>query len=361
MTKDYKSLEHIIRDIVEKKNDPCWDGYKQEGMKEKNGKSVPNCVPEETEIGDESIVEENIQNQLDEALPALAVLAAPAISTGVRLGVQALTRQLVRQAARRGASNAANATRAGARPLPRTPPARPPAQPTPQPTPRPANRPGPPTPQSPTPQFRPTTTPRPANTPAAPSPTPTPTPSPTPSTAPSTAPVTMPIPLPGITPLPNTQTDVETLPQAEPQAQPQPIPIPVPQTLPKKEEKPRRNGGSLGLGAGRSNPTDSLAADASSYARTHMHMADPYISRTVNEDATAERSKIENVARPSARRDRVVRQQEIQRKIIDENRSLAATVKKNVEETKSRERNSSPIITNPKTNDPDPDGYTGGI
>ncbi len=26
--------------------DPCWDGYKQEGMKEKNGKKVPNCVPE---------------------------------------------------------------------------------------------------------------------------------------------------------------------------------------------------------------------------------------------------------------------------------------------------------------------------
>jgi hypothetical protein len=26
--------------------DPCWDGYKKEGMKKKNGKSVPNCVPE---------------------------------------------------------------------------------------------------------------------------------------------------------------------------------------------------------------------------------------------------------------------------------------------------------------------------
>lgn len=28
--------------------DPCWDGYKQVGMKKKNGKMVPNCVPEET-------------------------------------------------------------------------------------------------------------------------------------------------------------------------------------------------------------------------------------------------------------------------------------------------------------------------
>tara|TARA_R110000787_G_scaffold286086_1_gene403288 strand:+ start:775 stop:1356 length:582 start_codon:yes stop_codon:yes gene_type:complete len=28
-----------------KKEDPCWDGYKQIGMKKKNGKKVPNCVP----------------------------------------------------------------------------------------------------------------------------------------------------------------------------------------------------------------------------------------------------------------------------------------------------------------------------
>lgn len=26
--------------------DPCWKGYKQLGMKEKNGKQVPNCVPD---------------------------------------------------------------------------------------------------------------------------------------------------------------------------------------------------------------------------------------------------------------------------------------------------------------------------
>lgn len=24
---------------------PCWSGYEQVGMKEKNGKEVPNCVP----------------------------------------------------------------------------------------------------------------------------------------------------------------------------------------------------------------------------------------------------------------------------------------------------------------------------
>lgn len=27
-------------------NDPCWEGYKQVGMKTKNQKKVPNCVPE---------------------------------------------------------------------------------------------------------------------------------------------------------------------------------------------------------------------------------------------------------------------------------------------------------------------------
>jgi hypothetical protein len=30
-----------------KKDDPCWNGYEQAGTKEKNGKTVPNCIPEE--------------------------------------------------------------------------------------------------------------------------------------------------------------------------------------------------------------------------------------------------------------------------------------------------------------------------
>lgn len=30
-----------------KKEDPCWKGYKQIGMKKKDGKEVPNCVPDE--------------------------------------------------------------------------------------------------------------------------------------------------------------------------------------------------------------------------------------------------------------------------------------------------------------------------
>ena len=37
----------------------CWDGYKQVGMKKKNGKNVPNCVPEDAPanaVGDGSNV-----------------------------------------------------------------------------------------------------------------------------------------------------------------------------------------------------------------------------------------------------------------------------------------------------------------
>jgi hypothetical protein len=32
--------------------DACWVGYKAVGMKMKNGKKVPNCVPEETELSE---------------------------------------------------------------------------------------------------------------------------------------------------------------------------------------------------------------------------------------------------------------------------------------------------------------------
>jgi hypothetical protein len=35
--------------------DPCWDNYKQVGMKTKNGKQVPNCVPKEDYTGAEKV------------------------------------------------------------------------------------------------------------------------------------------------------------------------------------------------------------------------------------------------------------------------------------------------------------------
>ncbi len=36
-----------FKQFLEAKEDPCWDGYQQYGMKKKNGKQVPNCVPKE--------------------------------------------------------------------------------------------------------------------------------------------------------------------------------------------------------------------------------------------------------------------------------------------------------------------------
>lgn len=35
--------------LSEKSEDPCWDDYEMIGMKKKNGKTVPNCVPKEEE------------------------------------------------------------------------------------------------------------------------------------------------------------------------------------------------------------------------------------------------------------------------------------------------------------------------
>lgn len=31
------------------KSDPCWDSHEMVGMKTKNGKKVPNCVPKRAE------------------------------------------------------------------------------------------------------------------------------------------------------------------------------------------------------------------------------------------------------------------------------------------------------------------------
>jgi hypothetical protein len=46
-------------------DDPCWEGYKQIGMKEKNGKMVPNCVPI-----DASVTELAVQEGGDDCPPA---------------------------------------------------------------------------------------------------------------------------------------------------------------------------------------------------------------------------------------------------------------------------------------------------
>jgi hypothetical protein len=46
-----RSFRQMVEDkkkLMSAKDDPCWDDYKMLGTKNKNGKQVPNCVPEET-------------------------------------------------------------------------------------------------------------------------------------------------------------------------------------------------------------------------------------------------------------------------------------------------------------------------
>ena len=34
-----------FNEFLAEKKGPCWPGYKQVGLKKKNGRTVPNCVP----------------------------------------------------------------------------------------------------------------------------------------------------------------------------------------------------------------------------------------------------------------------------------------------------------------------------
>ena len=36
--------------VTKEKEDPCWEGYEQVGMKDKGGRQVPNCVPKKKKI-----------------------------------------------------------------------------------------------------------------------------------------------------------------------------------------------------------------------------------------------------------------------------------------------------------------------
>ncbi len=59
-----KLLLEQWREYISEEGDPCWDGYKQVGMKDKDGKEVPNCVPIEEDL--EKIVREELDAVLDE-------------------------------------------------------------------------------------------------------------------------------------------------------------------------------------------------------------------------------------------------------------------------------------------------------
>ena len=47
---DFPKTSLFGEEMGELQQEACWTGYKQVGMKKKKGKSVPNCVPEETNL-----------------------------------------------------------------------------------------------------------------------------------------------------------------------------------------------------------------------------------------------------------------------------------------------------------------------
>jgi len=66
------------RFILEKKG-PCWDGYKQIGTKNKDGKTVPNCVKENSGVNEEK---ETLQKFSENRLAGAAKISKAAKEKG---------------------------------------------------------------------------------------------------------------------------------------------------------------------------------------------------------------------------------------------------------------------------------------
>jgi polyhydroxyalkanoate synthesis regulator phasin len=60
----FKQKGKIVKNESIKEASPCWKGYKQVGMKDKGGRQVPNCVPNESVVNEEPAKStgEKIQN-----------------------------------------------------------------------------------------------------------------------------------------------------------------------------------------------------------------------------------------------------------------------------------------------------------
>lgn len=53
-----KTINETLNELKKMKGDnPCWDGYQMVGTKMKDGKEVPNCVPETNESEDDELNE----------------------------------------------------------------------------------------------------------------------------------------------------------------------------------------------------------------------------------------------------------------------------------------------------------------
>jgi hypothetical protein len=68
----FKDFDGVMKFVKEENDEnPCWDGYEMVGMKEKDGKQVPNCVPqnnenEEIEGSGENIIKRNFKQLLSD-------------------------------------------------------------------------------------------------------------------------------------------------------------------------------------------------------------------------------------------------------------------------------------------------------
>ena len=61
-----KADEITPEDVTTEDDDPCWDGYEMIGMKKKNGKEVPNCVPKKESTDPIETAVESLMGQFAE-------------------------------------------------------------------------------------------------------------------------------------------------------------------------------------------------------------------------------------------------------------------------------------------------------
>jgi len=71
-----KITEFLIEGLEDKKDNPCWKGYHPVGTKKKNGKTVPNCVPNANEnfnpeYDDEAGMADNNLSTLERAVQGI--------------------------------------------------------------------------------------------------------------------------------------------------------------------------------------------------------------------------------------------------------------------------------------------------
>ena len=51
-----RKVQDSLDPMAEDKKGPCWDGYKMVGLKKKNGRTVPDCVPESADMCDRGLI-----------------------------------------------------------------------------------------------------------------------------------------------------------------------------------------------------------------------------------------------------------------------------------------------------------------